>query len=76
MRAFKLLRGCVDCGYDENSDALQFDHVLGKRYNMADLTMHVGTATFAAEVAKCEVRCANCHAIKTHERRRAAAVAA
>jgi hypothetical protein len=57
---------CVDCG---NSDprVLQLDHVRGaKSYNVARMS-HCSMAKIEAEIAKCEVRCANCHSIKTAE---------
>lgn len=57
---------CVDCG--ENRVAcLQFDHVRGvKKDNVATLIKGgYSLETVKAEVEKCEVRCANCHAIKT-----------
>ena len=59
---------CVDCG---NSDlrVLQFDHLSNK---VKDVSVMVrggyGIDTIAAEIAKCEVRCANCHQIVTGER--------
>ena len=74
LRALKLLRGCFDCGYDANADALQFDHVRGVKV----MTVHAAAwdpRRMIAEINKCEVRCANCHAIVTQERRRALAVA-
>ena len=63
---------CVDCG---NTDVrvLDFDHVRGtKLFNIsaaAGRKRHVSQAMLEAEIAKCEVRCANCHRIVTHERR-------
>lgn len=60
---------CVDCG---NSDirVLEFDHIGDdKEYNIANM---IGGAyslsSIDKEIAKCEVRCANCHRIKTAER--------
>lgn len=71
VRALKLLRGCLDCGYDTNSDALEFDHVRGAKVgNMAQLM--VWDAGLIAEIAKCDVVCSNCHSIRTAARRRKA----
>jgi len=58
---------CVDCG---NSDprVLEFDHVRGvKKYNVSEMQnqRHTVKALFE-EIAKCDVRCANCHRIKTY----------
>ena len=72
LRALKLLRTCADCGYDANADALQFDHLpeFGKATTVA---ARAGSdRTLASEIAKCEVVCANCHAIRTASRTRAA----
>jgi hypothetical protein len=60
--------GCVDCG-NRNLAVLDFDHVRGpKKTDMAGLHGASFTA-IDAEVAKCEVRCANCHRIVTAARR-------
>lgn len=56
---------CVDCGND-NPVVLQFDHVRGKK--VAGISTMIGrysTNNILAEIAKCEVRCANCHTKKT-----------
>jgi hypothetical protein len=61
---------CVDCG---RTDILQldFDHIRGskKRYNIAHAFM-ISTMTIKkleTEVAKCDVRCRGCHAVRTHQ---------
>lgn len=60
---------CVDCG-ETDFRVLEFDHVRGNKY--ANITRLLNNAidwkTIEAEIAKCEVRCANCHRIKTSER--------
>lgn len=63
--------GCVDCGIADPR-VLDFDHVRGTKIaSISKMVNRVGTAhTLIAELAKCEVRCANCHRIKTLERRR------
>ena len=61
--------GCVDCG---NTDirVLEFDHVRGTKIDgiARMVSNEVGFATLRAELAKCEVRCKNCHAIATFTR--------
>lgn len=57
---------CIDCG-DSRWQVLDFDHVRGNKINnIADL-VHAGVSIkkLEDEIAKCEVRCANCHRIKT-----------
>ena len=60
---------CVDCG-ETDIRCLEFDHVRGsKTTSISDLLQRAASwATIEAEIAKCEVRCANCHRIKTGER--------
>lgn len=67
---YKVMKGCVDCGYNSHPHALDFDHLRDKEFLISKA---VGNMTawsrIKAEIAKCEVRCANCHRIKTKERR-------
>lgn len=67
IRKIKLDSGCVDCGYNQHFAALDFDHVNGEKYRVvSDLTGY-RWGTVLAEIEKCEVRCANCHRIKTYK---------
>lgn len=68
---YKLEHGCADCGYNEHPAALQFDHVRGQKTgNIGSVSCMADLAWFWMEVKKCEVVCARCHAIRTHNRRR------
>ncbi len=62
---------CVDCG-ETDVRVLEFDHVRGNKFaNIASLLSNaISWSTIEAEIAKCEVRCANCHRRKTLERGR------
>lgn len=73
LQAIKLERGCADCGYNEYAAALDFDHLPGSVKKYRPSTMPAGTswANIAAEIAKCEVVCANCHRVRTFKRLRA-----
>lgn len=66
----KLAHGCADCGYNASAYALQFDHIRGeKKANVSDLIRSDYTwSTILEEIDKCEVVCANCHAIRTKSR--------
>ena len=58
---------CVDCK-ETDPIVLEFDHVRGsKRDNIAHL-MAAGCSikTLVIEIAKCKVRCANCHRRRTY----------
>ena len=63
------LHPCIDCGQTDIR-VLEFDHVRGEKSN--NIARMVGEgfswSSIEAEIAKCEVRCANCHRIKTNER--------
>lgn len=75
LARWKRVKGCTDCGYKENSDALELDHKPGekKRQTVASL-MYQSWEVIKSELAKCEVRCCNCHAIRTQERKRLSAI--
>jgi hypothetical protein len=68
---YKLSRGCIDCGYKEHPAALHFDHI-DPSEKSCDVASLIGTgriwATILIEAQKCEIRCANCHAVKTWSR--------
>ena len=53
---------CVDCG-ESDPLVLTFDHVRGKkRMNVAELVNRgYLIEAIQEEIAKCEIRCANCH---------------
>lgn len=55
---------CVDCG-EKDIIVLQFDHIRNKRWNVSFLLAGSSLDTIKKEIAKCEVRCANCHTRKT-----------
>jgi len=58
-------RGCIDCGASELC-VLEFDHVGDKRAHVVQLARSgSGQKRLEAEIAACEVRCANCHRRRT-----------
>lgn len=61
---------CVDCG-ESDPRVLEFDHVRGrKKSNIGNLaTQGYSIESVRREIAKCEVRCANCHRRKTYDDR-------
>ncbi len=70
VNAYKLERGCADCGYKTRAIALTFDHLPGfeKVDKIANLLSGASWEAIMAEIAKWEVVCANCHAIRTQDR--------
>jgi len=66
----KLSSGCIDCGYNEHAEALDFDHVKGqKKFNVSIISTR-SLESLMEEIAKCEVVCANCHRVRTKQRRK------
>lgn len=65
---FDYLRNhpCVDCG-ESNPVVLQFDHVKGNKKANLTILIHSGAnlTMIQEEIEKCQVRCANCHHLKT-----------
>lgn len=84
---YKVSNGCSDCGYADAPSALHFDHrdpatkyrtAMGRAVHPADMIKagrdgmpRYSWATICGEIAKCDVRCANCHAVRTASQRRA-----
>lgn len=67
-RILTLLKeeSCKDCG-TKNIVVLEFDHVRGKKEGNVSTMLSQGVAweRIEAEIKKCDVRCANCHRIRT-----------
>lgn len=62
---------CVDCGIKYPSYVMDFDHIdaTTKVTNICNLKRHrVAFVKIEAEIAKCEVVCANCHRERTNKR--------
>jgi hypothetical protein len=55
---------CVDCGEDDVM-VLEFDHLGDKEFNISGGLRDRSLAALIAEMAKCEVVCANCHRRRT-----------
>lgn len=67
IKAYLQQHPCVDCGEDDIR-VLEFDHI---DPSQKDFTISRGVAdgrglkSIKAEVEKCEVRCCNCHRLRT-----------
>lgn len=73
--AYLRLHPCIDCG-ETDVRVLQFDHV-DPRTKTKDVSLLIRAYSWKRalpEIAKCVVRCANCHRLKTLNERRVASV--
>lgn len=66
--AYKESHPCTDCGNFFPYYVMQFDHLKDKYLGIARMWAH-SLERIEQEIAKCELVCANCHAIRTHKRR-------
>jgi hypothetical protein len=62
---------CVDCGIRFHPIAMEWDHLpqFEKSFSIADNFASFSKERILTEVAKCELVCANCHAVRTFTRR-------
>jgi len=63
------LGGCVDCGFNGSSCALDFDHK--PEFKKSKIVSQMGSFpwhSILSEMAKCDLVCANCHRIRTKTR--------
>lgn len=68
---YRQTHPCVDCG-ENDPIVLDFDHRIrkDKQFSIANATsITVSIETLRAEMAKCDIRCANCHRRKTYKER-------
>ena len=63
-------RPCADCGVQYPPYVMDFDHVRGEKlFNVSAKAGSMARERRDAEIAKCDLVCANCHRIRTHLRR-------
>lgn len=62
---------CTDCKKTFPTECMDFDHVAGQKlFNIGHLLSRTPTReVLLAEIAKCELVCANCHRIRTRKRK-------
>lgn len=59
----ELKKACVRCGFD-HPGALHFHHTRDKTAKVSGMLHYKGISVVMAEMDKCIVLCANCHAIE------------
>ena len=67
-RKFKENKPCTDCNQIFHFSAMQWDH-LPKYKKHIDLAQIMPKEKFLEEIKKCELVCANCHSVRTYNRR-------
>ena len=68
FRRLKTGENCFDCGISYPYYVLHFDHVGTKNHEVANLR-HASLDKLLAELSLCDLICANCHAVRTHNRK-------
>ena len=70
LRELKSGKSCADCGGSFPPEAMQWDHLPGS-IKLGVISKGIGyrrPKLVFEELAKCELVCANCHAIRTYKR--------
>jgi hypothetical protein len=68
---YKLSKQCHDCTGVFTASQLEYDHCRGKKKFALSAGAKYSLRRIAAEIAKCDVVCANCHRLRTHKRKSA-----
>lgn len=71
IQEVKSSNPCADCGVSYPPHVMDFDHLPGedKKFNISSQLGNMSNfEVLKAEIAKCEVVCANCHRQRTWER--------
>jgi hypothetical protein len=68
IRDIKSSSTCADCGKSYPYYVMDFDHLENKQNIVSRLVFSNSLSALEAEIAKCEVVCANCHRIRTFGR--------
>lgn len=72
INLLKLERGCYDCGgmFKASPSVLDFDHVRGEKvFTVGARMKSFGLVRTLLEIEKCQVVCANCHRVRTANRK-------
>jgi hypothetical protein len=67
VQAYKVAKGCADCGYNAHHAGLEFDHIGDDKAANVGSLMNTSSLLWK-EIAKCEVVCGVCHGIRTWNR--------
>jgi hypothetical protein len=75
FRALKENRPCAECGGVFHHAAMHWDHQPGfeKLSEVSSMVHRTSRSRILAEIAKCELVCANCHAVRSFQQLRGVA---
>ena len=64
----KTAAGCLDCGWNEWPEALEFDHIPSRGPKLFNIgcSANKPKAVLEAEMAKCDIVCIHCHRDRTY----------
>ena len=68
LNEYKESHPCTDCNVNYPAYVMDFDHTRDKLYNISALINSSSMTKIKAEIAKCELVCANCHRQRTYLR--------
>lgn len=68
IRHLKETTSCQDCGLHFPYYVMEFDHTRGEKTSTVTSMCSCNRDKLLAEIAKCDLVCANCHSIRTHQR--------
>lgn len=60
---------CTDCRSRFHPEAMGFDHITTDKFKNVSHMLTYSLERILSEVKKCELVCANCHAVRTYNRR-------
>jgi hypothetical protein len=64
------MRSCADCGFVPTvADQMHYDHLRDKKHTISRLSRSGSQRRLEEEITKCDLVCANCHALRTALRR-------
>jgi len=60
---------CIDCGIQLPKECMEFDHIKGKKlFDVGSAyCAGVGKKKILDEIAKCDIRCPNCHKLRHYK---------
>lgn len=71
VREYKRDKPCVDCGVILPPECMDLDHVRGeKKFSISHYAHALKIERVEEELAKCDIRCPNCHRLRHYKEKR------